>query len=137
MISFLLSLFIVDRQQRAWRVAQHEHHMDPWWKRLSPWIWYHAEPYQSHHDSTWQHAVPATSPSGEAYGSVPAPASAVEAESWYTHKKHRKMAKLELSDAWDMERSMAFVLVTAGLLGLVTVAFLVKFLYIHLLNKLT
>lgn len=125
MISFLFSLCVVDSQQRAWRVAQRAD-SEPWtlWKKLSPWTWWNAEPYQSSHDSTWQHAVPATSSSDSADGTVPA--AVVDTDHWFTRKKHRKMAKLTVSDAIDMREGMALGLVTAALIGLVIVVWLAK-----------
>jgi hypothetical protein len=126
MISFLLSLYVVDGQQRAWRVSQHQHHGRPQWK----WTWWNAEPYQSH-DSTWQHAVPAiTTLLDGASANVPAPA--VHTETWHTRKKHRKMAKLSISDAFNMRESMAFTLIAVGLLALIAVAWLAT----HLLSAL-
>lgn len=125
MISFLLSLCIVDRQQRAWRVAQHQPDSGSWWKMLSPW--WNAEPYQSPHDSTWGHAVQVDGLSHGAHGNVPA--TTVDTVHWHTRKKHRKMAKLTLSDALDMRGRMAFALVAAGLLGLVATTWLLKRLF--------
>ncbi|KAI5236528.1 hypothetical protein E4T42_09448 [Aureobasidium subglaciale] len=129
MISFLLSLCVVDSQQRAWRVAQRSDSEPwPWWKKLSPWTWWNAEPYQSPHDTTWQHAVPATISSDDgADGTVPAPA--VDTAHWHTRKKHRKMAKLTVSDAIDMREGMAKTLVTAGLLGMFCVVWLAKHIF--------
>ncbi|CAD0110389.1 unnamed protein product [Aureobasidium uvarum] len=125
MISFLLSLCVVDSQHRAWRLAQQaDSEPWPWWKKLSPWTWWNAEPYQSPQDSTWQHAVPATSLSDGANGTVPVPA--VNTDRWHTRKKHRKMAKLTISDAMNMREEMAVALVTAALIGLVVVVWLAK-----------
>lgn len=128
MITFLLSLCVVDSQQRAWRVAQHQHNdVVSWWKQISPWTWWDAEPYQSPHDSTWQHVVQDSRAADGTHGIVPG--SSTGTHPWHTHKKHRKMAKLMMSDAFEMRGTMAFALVTMGLLGLVTVAWLVKRLY--------
>ncbi|THX01051.1 hypothetical protein D6D17_06293 [Aureobasidium pullulans] len=124
MISFLFSLCVVDSRQRAWRISQHQHDSGPWWKKLSPWTWWNAEPYQSPQDSTWQHAVPATTTLDGADGTVPA--SAVNTDHWHTRKKHRKMARLTLSDAIDMREGMAIMLVTAALLGLVVMLWLAR-----------
>jgi len=54
------------------------------------------------------------------------PAAAVDTDHWFTRKKHRKMAKLTVSDAIDMREGMAMVLVTAALIGLVIVVWLAK-----------
>ncbi|CAC9890654.1 unnamed protein product, partial [Aureobasidium pullulans] len=105
-------------------LSQHQHDSGPWWKKLSPWTWWNAEPYQSPQDSTWQHAVPATTTLDGADGTVPA--SAVNTDHWHTRKKHRKMARLTLSDAIDMREGMAIMLVTAALLGLVVMLWLAR-----------
>jgi C4-dicarboxylate-specific signal transduction histidine kinase len=125
MISFLFSLCVVDSKQRAWRVAQRAD-SEPWplWKRLSSWTWWNAEPYQFAHDSTWQHAVPATSLSDGADGTVPT--ARVNTDRWFTRKKHRKMAKLSVSEAIAMREGMAAVLVTAALVGLVVIVWLTR-----------
>ncbi|KAG9520358.1 hypothetical protein E4T50_15711 [Aureobasidium sp. EXF-12298] len=125
MISFLLSLCVVDSQQRAWRLAQQaDSEPWPWWKKLSPWTWWNAEPYQEPHDSTWQHAVPATNSPEGADGSVPVPA--VNTDHWYTHKKHRKMAKLTVSDALNIREEVAIMLVAAALIGVILIVWLAK-----------
>ena len=128
MVTFLLSLCVVDSQQRAWRVAQHQHgDAVSWWKKISPWSWWDAEPYQSHHDSTWQHGVQDPGAAHTTHGHVPV--SSKDTHPWHTRKKHRKMAKLTVSQAIEMRATMAFLLVTMGLIGLIAVAWLVKRLY--------
>lgn len=54
------------------------------------------------------------------------PAAAVVTDHWFTRKKHRKMAKLTVSDAIDMREGMAMVLVTVALIGLVILVWLAR-----------
>jgi hypothetical protein len=50
MISFLLSLLVVDRQQRQWRLSQHAPGSDTsLWSR-----WWSPEPYQQAVGSAWR-----------------------------------------------------------------------------------
>lgn len=48
-ISFILSLVVVDRQQRQWRLSQHAHRPQAFWER-----WFSSpEPYQES-QGTWR-----------------------------------------------------------------------------------
>ncbi|KAK5240749.1 hypothetical protein LTR16_010220, partial [Cryomyces antarcticus] len=74
------------------------------WSRLSPRAWIDPEPYQDPTDSTWQQNQPGDVPGGK--------------RTWYSHKKHRKMMKLELTDAFEMRGRMIAMIISAALLGL-------------------
>jgi hypothetical protein len=54
------------------------------------------------------------------------PVAAVDTDHWFTRKKHRKMAKLSVSEAIDMREGMAVMLVTAAVIGLVAILWLAK-----------
>jgi len=88
MISFLLSLLYVDREQRLWRLAQRGESSASLWTRLSVWRWIDPQPYQDPSDTTWQHTVA----SPQSSNIVPTPA-------WSTRKKHRKIFSMEFQDA--------------------------------------
>lgn len=122
MVSFLLSLVVVDRQQRAWRLSQHAPHPDSFWSRFSLWTWIHdPEPYQDPQDTTWQHGKHHEQHT-TIQGNVPIPGKASDGnERWYTRKKHRKMARLEITDAFSMQGKMALLLIFWALLGLIVV----------------
>ncbi|KAK4996868.1 hypothetical protein LTR66_003621 [Elasticomyces elasticus] len=114
MVSFLWSLFLVDHRNRRWRVAQHSQTTGPsWLPRLDVLAWMDPEPYQDSTDSAWKHG----SGSQKDNGQVLTPK-----HSWYTHKKHRKMARLAIGDAFEM-RGKVLVLFAAfwivGLVGLI------------------
>jgi len=100
MISFLLSLLYVDREQRLWRVAQHGDSGVSIWNKLSIWSWIDPQPYQDHSDTTWQHTV--QSP----HASMPTQPA------WFNRKKHRKMFSMEFHDALQVRgRVMVFMVI--------------------------
>ncbi|KAF2725484.1 hypothetical protein K431DRAFT_299832 [Polychaeton citri CBS 116435] len=96
MISFILSLSVVDYGQRQWRTAQHGSHPDSLWMRL---FHQQPEPYQSSVDATWNHQPDA----------MPTPRSPEANQGWFRQKKHRAMARLEITDAFDMNGRMMIV----------------------------
>ena len=90
---------MVDQQQRQWRMSQHASEPESLWHRITHWNWLHPEPYQNPKDGTWGHTVNAS-------GQTP------DFSGFYTRKKHRAMAKMELSDAFEMRgRVIAALLV--------------------------
>jgi len=111
MISFLLSLLYVDREQRLWRVAQRADSSASLWSKskLSLWRWIDPQPYQDPSDTTWQHTVA----SPQSSDIVPTPA-------WSTRKKHRKIFSMEFQDALKIRGRvmvyMVFWLMTGSVL---------------------
>lgn len=113
MVSFLLSLFYVDYQQRSWRLSQHPAASpESLWTRLTHPSWLDPQPYQDPINSTWN-----CDSRGAAPQMVPEPAH----QGWYSRKKHRAMAKLEISDALEMRKTVVFALAAWGILGLFAV----------------
>jgi len=118
MVSFLFSLCYVDHRQRAWRTAQ----QDPLihssvWSRISAWTWLDPEPYQSPDNTSWgyrQDSTPGVS--------VPQPA-------WITRKKHRKMARLEVTDAFQMRGRVMFFTAVWLCLGIACASWMIRKLY--------
>lgn len=105
MISFLLSLLYVDREQRLWRVAQHRDSDVSLWNKLSIWSWFDPQPYQEPSDTTWQHGVPSSH--------APMPTR----PAWFNRKKHRKMFSMEFHDALQIRgRVMIFMIVWLAIL---------------------
>ena len=120
MISFLLSLFLVDRQWRQWRLSQHSQGSDSFWFRLTHRSWLRGpEPYQDSQDSTWKHSenAPAQSSPATTY------------PGWYTRKNHRAMAKMEVSDAFEMRRRVIFAIAVWALIGLLAITYGVRRMY--------
>ncbi|KAF2141778.1 uncharacterized protein K452DRAFT_228198 [Aplosporella prunicola CBS 121167] len=125
--SFILSLFIVNRRQRAWRLAEHPplQGTRAWLSQWSPWKWLDPEPYQDPNDSTWQNANASSTATGD--GGIPGVDGQAMAQKykpgqgqgWHRRKKHRKMAKLEFSEAFDMQWQVLMTLAVAWALVVV------------------
>lgn len=99
MVSFLLSLCIVNRQERAWRVAQHDGGGLSRLTRLTRW--FNSEPYRdSAHVDT---------PSA---GTSDAANLQVNPDVWYTRKKHREMTSLRLREAFGLQHKIAILLIS-------------------------
>ncbi|QDS72646.1 hypothetical protein FKW77_002503 [Venturia effusa] len=113
--SFLFSLLLVNHRYRAWRLSEHPpSNSSTFWSRISLRSWLDPEPYQDPSDTTWQHST-------DAKGSVPHPRK----EKWFTRKKHRKVALLEITEAFDMSRMMMVfmgIVLVVGALGVGWVA---------------
>lgn len=119
MISFLVSLAVVDRQQRQWRLSQHTPGSESIWFRLTHWSWHGPEPYQDSRDSTWKRndgAAPYLGPTAPSQG-------------WYTQKKHRAMAQLSISDALDMRKRVVFALLAWAFVVLYAIIFATRRIY--------
>ncbi|KAF3044671.1 hypothetical protein E8E12_008474 [Didymella heteroderae] len=121
--SFLLSLFFVNAQNRARRTAAHTP-PSSYLTYLFPPSWFDPEPYQDQSDSTWGrrgatgHVEPndAIAPKdGQLDGTGEAKAAKQEKkkrrkESWHLNKKIRKIARLEVSDAFENQGRMIVVM---------------------------
>ena len=119
MISFVLSLVVVDTQDRQWRLSQHASSQEPIWFRLTHWSWLSPQPYQDS-DGTWKHhdsATAAQSPPDTAFSG------------WYTRKKHRAVAKMEMSDAFEMRGRVIAALLAWGCLGVFGIVYATRRLY--------
>lgn len=100
MISFILSLFLVDRQQRQWRLSQHA---PP--KASSFWLQFgfqNPEPYQDSIGTTWHPHL-----------------------SW----RRRGVAKAQMSNVFDMRGRVIVALVAWTLVGFLAVAYVVRRMY--------
>ena len=121
--SFLLSLFLVNAQNRARRAAAHTP-SSSYLTYFFPSSWLDPEPYQDHNDSTWGrrgatgHVEPndAIGPKdGQLDGTGEAKAARDgkkkgRKESWHLNKKIRKIARLEVSDAFENQGRMIVVM---------------------------
>ena len=110
--SFLLSLFIVDRHNRAYRVS--EHPSTPTaasvLSRVIPSKWWDPEPYETF--------------SGGNDG-----AADHKKQPWYIKKKHRKIAKMEATDAFELRTCVIFGIVVGMLTALIGGALGMKKIY--------
>ncbi|KAF2792734.1 hypothetical protein K505DRAFT_325976 [Melanomma pulvis-pyrius CBS 109.77] len=111
--SFLISLFLINRSDRARRTTSHRSSPTTWFY-FSPSLWIDPEPYQDPDASTWassstSHYEPhsALNPDNRGGG------GAKKRTSWHLNKKIRKMAKLEISDALEMRGRVTVLLVGA------------------------
>ena len=107
MISFVFSLVLVDRQQRQWRLSQHTPTTAAGWSR--PWLV--PEPYQS------PDGPPAQSGTANAYSG------------WYNRKKKRAIAKMEISDAFEMRKRVVFAMFVWSSLALWAVVSVLRGMY--------
>lgn len=120
--SFVVSLFLVDRRDRAWRVRQHPLSAS-FWTRINPVNWLDPEPYQDPNDTTWKK----DEGSGDATNPImDGPIHSAGQKGWFRRKKHRKMAKYEFEDAFAIRESVAAWLVGAGVLVVGGSAYVVK-----------
>lgn len=121
--SFLLSLFLVNAQNRARRTAAHTP-PSSYLTYLFPSSWLDPEPYQDHNNSTWGrrgatgHVEPndAIAPKDAQLDRTRDAKEAKEGkkkrkESWHLNKKIRKIARLEVSDAFESQGKIIVVMV--------------------------
>lgn len=105
--SFLLSLFLVNRSDRARRHALHQHSSTRQYllSYFSPTAWLNPEPYQDPSSSSWKttntstHVEPHSALNPE---KLQKEAKAEKNRSWHLNKKIRRMTKLEVHDAFEM-----------------------------------
>ncbi|KAF1949361.1 hypothetical protein CC80DRAFT_510591 [Byssothecium circinans] len=125
--SFLLSLFLINRSDRLHRASTSTSTSSSpsttssksLLSLLSPSSWLGPEPYQDPAHSTWKrrdshsHVSPndAISPGKEREGGS---SEAKKREPWYLHKKIRKIAKMEISEALEMR---GWVILGMGVVG--------------------
>lgn len=115
MISFIFSLVLIDRQQRRWRLSQHSgSEATAGWSRA----WLDPEPYQ---------ASPGPGQASERAASEKESANAYSG--WYTRKKKRAMARMEISDAFEMRGRVVVALVVWSGLVLWGTAYVLRCMY--------
>lgn len=115
MISFIFSLVLIDRQQRQWRLSQHSSEATAGWSRA----WLDPEPYQAPAvpEQANEKAAPAKGGNDTTYSG------------WYTRKKKRAIARMEISDALEMRKRVAFALFVWSALVLWGSAYVLKCIY--------
>ncbi|EME39606.1 hypothetical protein DOTSEDRAFT_75303 [Dothistroma septosporum NZE10] len=100
-ISFIVSLFVVERQQRQWRLSQHA----PPPQESSAWSQFglrNPEPYQEARATTWHPRL-----------------------SW----RRRKVAEAELANVFQMRGPVVVALVTWTVVGFVAIAYAARSMY--------
>ena len=121
MVTFIVSLFLVDRQNRQWRLSQHASGAEPAWR--AHWPYYHAEPYQDADSSAWGHKKSNSASSQPEQGF----------QGWYARRKKRAMTKLEIGDAFAMRGRVAVALIAYTILGMWAFVYAVRRAYIWLM----
>jgi hypothetical protein len=112
-ISFILSLSFVNIRDRANRTYSHSG--TSFLAYLYPSSWLDPEPYQDPDNSTWgrkgatTHVEPSDAISPKSSVS-PTEGGKKSKRSWHLNKKIRKMAKLEVSDAFEMRGRVIVVM---------------------------
>lgn len=110
---------MIDQQHSQWRLSQHASRTDTFWFRLTHWSWLNPEPYQDSQDGTWKHKPNASAPIGH-------PSNDNTYQGWYTRKKHRAVAKMEMSDAFEMRKRVVAAIIAWTLLGLFGITYAIK-----------
>lgn len=120
MVSFIVSLFLVDRQARQWRLSQHASSPKPAWR--THWSNLHPEPYQDADSSAWGHSS----------SSRAEPRRTGSFGGWYARRKKRAIAKLEIGDAFEMRGRVAVALFAWTVLGVLAFLYAIHLVYIWL-----
>ncbi|KAH7072981.1 hypothetical protein BKA63DRAFT_55129 [Paraphoma chrysanthemicola] len=119
-ISFILSLSFVNLRDRAQRTYAHS--SASFLTYLYPSSWLDIEPYQDPDDSRWSrpdstgHVEPSDAISPENGEQMDGKHKGKS--SWHLHKKIRKVAKLEISDAFELRGRVIVMMVVVMALGL-------------------
>jgi hypothetical protein len=119
MVSFIVSLVLVDRQNRHWRLSQHASSPKPAWR--THWS-VDPEPYQDADSSAWVHSS-SSRPESRRAGSF---------HGWYARKKKGAIAKLEIGDALEMRGRVAMALFAWSFFGVVAFSYATRLVYIWL-----
>lgn len=119
MISFIFSLVLVDRQQRQWRLSQqHSPDTTAGWSRA----WLDPEPYQAHPNARQEN------------GRVSEKGSATTPSGWYHRKKKRALARMEISDAFEMRKRVVVALLVWSALVIWGTFYALKLVYVRLVG---
>jgi hypothetical protein len=127
-ISFILSLCLVERSERARRSSEHPHsppQNESVWSTFTLQNWLDPEPYQNPDDTTWQDA-------DSADGAVPH----TKTKQWFMRKKHRKMSKMALTEAFERRGTVLVTLLTVMCVSIVGVGWVVWRVYHGLISLL-
>ncbi|KAF1998079.1 hypothetical protein P154DRAFT_267932 [Amniculicola lignicola CBS 123094] len=113
--SFLLSLFLINRSDRRARLISHPPNPTATPSLLSyfsPSSWIDPEPYQSPSSTTWDRRN--STSHVEPNAAINHGTQTRKRKSWHLHRKIRKVARVEIGDAFEMQWSLVIVLLAAG-----------------------
>lgn len=108
MITFIISLILVDEQERRWRLSQRADSASIW-HTLTHWSSSHPAPYQDEGTSAWSHRSHSST--------APAAHHPTTFSGWYYRKKKGAIARLEIGDALDMRGRVLVALIAWAFLG--------------------
>jgi hypothetical protein len=115
-VSFVLSLVFVEHRNRARRVSAGNYNSDSWVTSFRNWL--DPEPYQDPSNSSpWRQPADSVSDKQGTHS---------ENHRWFARKKHRKMAKLQLTDALEMRGSVMIFVLGCFVAGVLAVGWAVK-----------
>ncbi|KAF1945460.1 hypothetical protein EJ02DRAFT_44728 [Clathrospora elynae] len=136
-VSFILSLFLVNYRNRARRAEAHSSQYTIL-KYLAPSAWLDPEPYQNPHDSTWGHRGSArhVEPHDAIGPRDDGQSKSGKKKSWHLNKKIRKIAKMEVGDAFEMRGQIIVAMVAMLLVSSVVLWMGMKWLFVSLSNTL-
>ncbi|KAH9860549.1 hypothetical protein J1614_011880 [Plenodomus biglobosus] len=142
-ISFIISLFLVNHRNRARRSKAHTTYSSSILSHLAPSSWLDPEPYQDPTDSTWGregdpgHVEPhdAIGPPKDAAGQGQKN-KAKKRKSWHLNKKIRKVAKMEISDAFEMRGRVMVLMLFVIVLASIAMWTISKWIYVSIINLL-
>lgn len=122
MISFLLSLALIDHRNRTYRVQQHTYAQSSVFGRMKQALsspWRDSEPYVDMYSAAQGAGSESTGEDLE---------KRKEKERWTMKKKHRKMMKMEIKDALVMRIrvvvALLFLVVLSGVVGVLMISML-------------
>ncbi|KIW01656.1 uncharacterized protein PV09_06841 [Verruconis gallopava] len=127
-ISFLLSLFLVQRSDRARRSSEHPSRQalgSPFWSPFALQSWLSPEPYQDPDDTTWRDA-------DSSQGGSPKP----KKRSWYVRKKLRQVGRMQIIDAFELRGVVMIALLALSVLMIVGVGWTFSKAYHGLMARL-
>jgi hypothetical protein len=139
-ISFILSLSFVNLRDRAQRTYAHS--SSSFLTYLYPSRWLDPEPYQDPSDSSWgrRGATTHVEPNdaiGPKDGEQAESRRKREKKSWHLNKKIRQVAKLEVSDAFEMRGRVIAGMVVMMALASVVLWMSVKWMLVALASSLS
>ncbi|KAI8935920.1 hypothetical protein NX059_007428 [Plenodomus lindquistii] len=140
-ISFIVSLFLVNHRNRARRRKAHTTYSSIL-SYLAPSSWLDPEPYQDPTDSTWgREGHPGHVGPHDAIGPPMQAAHDGDKQktkkSWHLNKKIRRVAKLEINDAFEMRGRIIAVMLLMMVLGSVAMWMVSKWMYESMSNMMT
>lgn len=118
MVTTIISLILVDEQERRWRLSQRAESASVW-QRLTHWS---KTPYQDAGTSAWSHRrSPRRADPAEHH---PTPSS-----NWFYRRRKGAIARLEIRDALEMRGRVLVALIAWAFLGMLALYYAMRRAY--------